>query len=57
MRKQTVGKSLAGNDITMLVLTNFKSPPEEIANREAIFLTARAHPSETHGSFIIEGLI
>jgi hypothetical protein len=57
MRKQTVGKSLAGNDITMLVLTNFKSPPEEIAKREAIVLTARAHPSETHGSFIIEGLI
>ena len=41
----------------MLVLTNFKSPPEEIAKREAIVLTARAHPSETHGSFVIEGLI
>ena len=41
----------------MLVLTNFKSPQEEIAKREAIVLTARAHPSETHGSFVIEGLI
>ena len=41
----------------MLVFTNFKSSAEEIAKKEAIILTARAHPSETHGSFVIEGFI
>ena len=50
-------KSLAGNDVDMLIVTNFASIPEEIAVRKAIILTARVHPGESNSSFVVEGLI
>jgi hypothetical protein len=50
-------KTLAGNDLDLLIITNFTSKPEEIAERPAIILTARVHPGESNASYIMEGLI
>ena len=50
-------KSLAGNDIDMLIITNFASYPEAIAVRKAIILTCRVHPGESNSSFIMNGVI
>ena len=41
----------------MIIVTNFASSPEEIAERPAIILSSRVHPGESNASFIIEGLI
>ena len=50
-------KSLAGNDVDMLIVTNFTSIPEEIAVRKAIILTSRVHPGESNASYMIKGVI
>lgn len=50
-------KSLAGNDVEMLIVTNFTSIPEEIAVRKAIILTSRVHPGESNASYMIKGVI
>ena len=57
MRKTILCKSLAGNDVDMLIVTNFASIPEDIANRQAIILTARVHPGETPASWMMKGAI
>lgn len=53
VRKTVLCKSLAGNDVDMLIVTNFSSAPEEIAVRKAIILTARVHPGETNASWMM----
>lgn len=50
-------KSLAGNDVEMLIVTNFASSPENIAMRKAIILTSRVHPGETNASFVMDGVL
>jgi hypothetical protein len=57
VRKTVLCKSLAGNDVDMLIVTNFSSAPEEIAVRKAIILTARVHPGESNASWMMQGLI
>lgn len=57
VRKAPLCKSLAGNDCDMIIVTNFKSEPEIIAERPAIILTGRVHPGESNASWIMEGLI
>lgn len=41
----------------MLIITNFNSSSEDIAERSSIILTARVHPGESNASFIIEGVL
>jgi murein tripeptide amidase MpaA len=50
-------KSLAGNDVEMLIATNFTSHPEAIAARKAIILSSRVHPGETNASYLMDGVI
>jgi murein tripeptide amidase MpaA len=57
LRKTVLCKSLAGNDVDMLILTNFASDPSEIATRKAIVLAARVHPGETPASWMMDGVI
>lgn len=57
MRKTVLCKSLAGNDVDMLIVTNFGSMPEEIAVRKAIILTGRVHPGESNASLMMQGVI
>lgn len=57
MRRAPLCKTLAGNDCDMIIVTNFTSPAEDIADRQAVILTSRVHPGESNSSFIMEGLI
>jgi murein tripeptide amidase MpaA len=57
IRRTVLCKSLAGNDVEMLIVTNFASSPEAISHRKAIILTCRIHPGETNSSFIMNGVI
>lgn len=41
----------------MLIVTNFSSAGEEIAERKAIIITARVHPGETNASYMMKGVI
>ena len=57
IRKTVLCKSLAGNDVDMLIVTNFLSDPVDIAVRKSIILTARVHPGETGASWMMNGVI
>ena len=57
IKRSLLTKSLAGNDLDLLLITNFESTEEEISQRKAIIITARVHPGETNSSFIMQGLI
>jgi len=57
VRKTSMCKTLAGNDSDMIIITNFSSEDEEIAERKAVILSARVHPGESNASFIMEGIL
>jgi hypothetical protein len=57
VRKTEHCKSLGNNILDLIIITNFESPEEEIAQREAVVVSARVHPGETVSSFIVEGVI
>ena len=50
-------KTLAGNPVPLLTITNFSSTPEEIRSRRYIVVSARVHPGETPASFMMESVI
>ena len=50
-------RSIAGNSVEMLIITNLDSTQDEIAERSAIVVSSRVHPGESNASFIVEGLI
>lgn len=57
IRKTVLCKSLAGNDVDMLIVTNFLSDPVDIAVRKSIILTSRVHPGESNASWIMNGVL
>ena len=57
MRRAPLCKTIAGNDCDMIIVTNFASEQEAIAERPAVILTGRIHPGESNSSWIVEGLI
>jgi len=50
-------RSIAGNAVEMLIITNLLSSQDEIAERNAIVISSRVHPGESNASFIMEGII
>jgi hypothetical protein len=57
IRHEIIGKSLAGNNLDMLIITKFDSAFEDIAYRPCIILTSRVHPGESNSSYAIQGVI
>lgn len=57
VRKTELCRSLGGNSLDYVIITNFESPDSEIALREAVIITGRVHPGETVSSFIVEGIL
>jgi hypothetical protein len=41
----------------MVIITNFKSKAEEIAERNCIIISSWVHPGESNSSYIVEGII
>lgn len=57
VRRSILCKTIAGNYVDMLIITNFSSSQDIIAKRKCVILTGRVHPGESNSSFIMEGLI
>src|ERR1035437_2618649 len=57
IKRTIMCKTLAGNPCEMLIITNFKSSQEQIAERKAIVLSSRVHPGESNSSYIMEGIL
>ena len=50
-------RTIAGNSVEMLIITNLESSQDDIAERSAIIVSSRVHPGESNASFIVEGFI
>ncbi|CAG9328864.1 unnamed protein product [Blepharisma stoltei] len=53
VKNEVLCKSLSGVDVPILTITDFMAANQ----KEIAFLTARVHPGETHGSWVMEGLL
>ena len=53
----TLNKTICGNPLDILYISNFNSPHGIINSRQSIIFTARVHPGETSGSYVIESVI
>ena len=50
-------RSIAGNPLDLLIITNLESSQDAIAERPAVVISSRVHPGESNASFIMEGVI
>ena len=57
LRFDEIGKSLEGNSLHMLIITDFTDSFDELANKKSIIFTARVHPGESNGSYVIQGVL
>nr|XP_014584945.1 cytosolic carboxypeptidase 2 isoform X4 [Equus caballus] len=54
---RTLCRSLAGNVVYLLTITNPSRTPQEAAAKKAVVLSARVHPGESNGSWIMKGFL
>jgi len=57
LRRTSLCKTRAGNSVEMLIITNFLSSQDQIAERKCVILSARVHPGESNSSFVMEGIL
>ena len=57
LRRTSLCKTRAGNSCEMLIITNFLSTQDQIADRKCIIISGRVHPGESNSSFIMEGIV
>lgn len=50
-------QSLAGNTVYLLTITSPSRNPDEAAAKKAVVLSARVHPGETSGSWVMRGFL
>uniref|UniRef100_A0A2K5IXD5 Cytosolic carboxypeptidase 2 n=1 Tax=Colobus angolensis palliatus TaxID=336983 RepID=A0A2K5IXD5_COLAP len=54
---QTLCRSLAGNTVYLLTITNPSQTPQVAAAKKAVVLSARVHPGESNGSWVMKGFL
>ncbi|XP_046314126.1 cytosolic carboxypeptidase 2 isoform X6 [Marmota monax] len=54
---RTLCRSLAGNTVYLLTITNPSPTPHEAAAKKAVVLSARVHPGESNASWIMKGFL
>ncbi|OQR98128.1 amino-acid acetyltransferase [Thraustotheca clavata] len=57
LRRRTLCSTLCGNPCDMVTITEFTSEPQVLKQRTGVVLTARVHPGETNGSFVLHGIM
>jgi murein tripeptide amidase MpaA len=50
-------RTLAGNRVDVLTITDRTATPKEIAKRKGVIFIARVHPGESNGSFVMKGIL
>ena len=53
----TLNKTICGNPLDILYITNYNCSMSDLNSRQSIIFTARVHPGETSGSYVIESVI
>lgn len=56
INRKTLCRTLGGNNCDYLTITN-KGPLEEIRKKKGVVISARAHPGETVGSWVMQGVL
>eukprot|EP00055_Hartaetosiga_balthica_P016386 m.103392 g.103392 ORF g.103392 m.103392 type:complete len:1433 (+) comp9094_c0_seq2:74-4372(+) len=56
-RHRNLCKSLAGNAVDLLTVTNFGVTQMEMASRKGVVISARVHPGESNSSWMMKGFI
>ena len=51
------GRTLEGNLLYILIITDFTDSFDKLADKKAIIFTSRVHPGESNGSYVIQGVI
>lgn len=54
---RTLCRSLAGNTVYLLTITSPSINPSLAVNKKAVVVTARVHPGETNGSWMVKGFL
>lgn len=57
LRRTDLCRTKAGNVVEMLIITNFLSNQDQIADRKCVVVCSRVHPGESNASFIMEGFL
>jgi hypothetical protein len=57
LKKDELCKSVGGLSVPKLLITAGRVQGSEFSKRKAIFITGRVHPSETTGSWVMEGIL
>lgn len=57
VRRTDLCRTKAGNTVELLIVTNFTSSQDAIADRKCIIVSSRVHPGESNASFIMEGFL
>ena len=53
----TLNKTICGNPLDILYITNFNCSMSDLNCKQSVIFTARVHPGETSGSYVIESVI
>lgn len=57
LRRADLCRTKAGNACEMIIVTNFTSNQDAIAERKCVIICSRVHPGESNASFIMEGFL
>jgi murein tripeptide amidase MpaA len=57
LRRTELCRTKAGNVCDMLIVTNFMSSQDSIAERKCVIISSRVHPGESNASFVMEGFL
>jgi hypothetical protein len=57
VRRETLCTSYGGNTVDLLSVTDFTSPPDVVAARKVVVVSARVHPGESNASWMMAGLL
>jgi hypothetical protein len=57
LRVKPLCQTIAGNNVDLITITSYLSPPEAITHRKGVVIMSRVHPGETNASWMMKGFI